>query len=102
MTAFTPEQRVAHARTAHALFGAVEEVTEIPDGYAVTVAATPALVGQAAEFIVLERLCCPFFDFALELPAGSTSFRLLVSGEQGIKPFIRAEFGEVLPGGVAF
>lgn len=56
-----------------------------------------ARLREAAEFIVLERLCCPFFDFALSLGAGSSAFQLAVTGSDGIKPFTQAEFSSVLP-----
>ena len=102
MSASTAEQREAHLRNLQALFGAVEHISELASGYTFTLPATPALLRRAAEFIALERLCCPFFNFRLELPAGSSVFGLSVTGSEGIQPFLQAEFGSVLPAGVSF
>ena len=47
---------------------------------------------QLAEWISLERRCCPFLEFALEWKRDdSVSVRL--TGEAGVKQFIAAEMG---------
>jgi hypothetical protein len=102
MSALTAEEREVHLANMRALFGAVEYVGELPGGYTFTLPATPSRLREAAEFIVLERLCCPFFDFALSLGAGSSAFELSVTGSDGTKPFIQAEFRSVLPVGMSF
>jgi hypothetical protein len=102
MTALDPHQRATHARTLQALFGAVETVEEVPAGHAFSLVATAPITARVGEFLALERLCCPFFDFAIELPAGARLLRLLITGPEGVKPFIEAEFGLVLPPGVSF
>lgn len=55
----SPEQRAAHHRTTGALFGAVEAVEELPDGFAFRVPSSADLLKASAEFIDLERRCCP-------------------------------------------
>ena len=37
------------------------------EGYAFELPNDPNVLHTAAEFIVNERLCCPFFGFALEI-----------------------------------
>jgi hypothetical protein len=39
---------------------------ELADGFAFRLASDPALFQQAAEWVTLERRCCPFIHFALE------------------------------------
>jgi len=56
---------------------------------------------QAAEFIAKERLCCPFFGFAIEIEPEQGALWLSLTGRQRVKPFIRAEIGGVLPDSVA-
>ena len=40
-----------------------QSVKELKDGYAFRFKAEPQLIRDVAEFIVYERLCCPFFDW---------------------------------------
>ena len=97
MTALTAEQRAAHARTTRALFGAMEGVEELPDGFAFRIPASGDLLRSAAAFVILERLCCPFFGFSIDLAPGADSFRLGIVGPAGVKPFIREELAEAFP-----
>ena len=86
-------QRERHQATMSQLFGAVEATEELPDGYAFRLPAESATLLQAAEFIILERLCCPFFDFALELEKEGGPLRLKMTGRDGVKQFLLAEVG---------
>ncbi len=63
MTAIAEAQRGKHAANISKLFRAVVEVQEIADGYRFRFANSPEILNTAAEFIALERLCCPFFGF---------------------------------------
>jgi hypothetical protein len=97
LTAMSPEQRQRHEGVVRELFQSPQEVRELPDGYGWRW--DKAKMMLAAEFITLERLCCPFFDFALSIESGSDSLRLRITGREGVKEFIRAEFGDVLAPG---
>ncbi len=44
------------------------------------------------EFIVLERRCCPFLDFKMTVPRGEGDILLELSGPDGAKEFIAANF----------
>jgi hypothetical protein len=41
----------------------------------------------------LERKCCPFFSFTIEVEGGAGSTWLTLSGPPGLKEFIRLELG---------
>lgn len=45
------------------------------------------------EWVSAESKCCPFFDFHIDLQKQGQVLLLRLSGEQGIKQFIRAELG---------
>jgi hypothetical protein len=75
------------------LASAKQEVRELPDGYAFRFAPEPAMVKDLAEFIVYERLCCPFFDFELVVEREGGPLWLRLKGRPGVKQFIRSEFG---------
>jgi len=47
---------------------------------------------NAAEFITLERLCCPFFEFELIAEKADGSMWLRLKGGDGVKDFIKIEF----------
>ena len=71
------------------------------EGYAFELPNDPNGLRTAAEFIVNERLCCPFFGFALEIEREGGSAWLSLVGRDGVKPFIMAEIGEYLPAGTS-
>jgi hypothetical protein len=96
MTAIAADQRGAHFATIEELFRAVEEVRELPNGYAFRLANDPHVILTAAQFIALERLCCPFFGFALEIENEGEAVWLRLTGREGVKPFIMAEIRDHL------
>ena len=93
MTVMNAEQRTRHGVVSEQLRRAVKEIQELPDGYAARFLTEPSTVLLLAEFITLERLCCPCFNLALEAERERGPLWLKVTGREGVKPFIRAEFG---------
>ena len=67
MTAIAPEQRGAHVATIEKLFRLVQSKRELPDGYAFELPNEADVLRTSAEFISLERLCCPFFGFTVSV-----------------------------------
>jgi hypothetical protein len=67
----------------------VQEQRELPNGYAFRL--PPALLTTTAQWVSLERKCCPFFAFEIELSKHDGPLWLLITGSEGIKAFIRAE-----------
>lgn len=68
---------------------------ELEDGFTLHFGADPELFVQLAECVTLERLCCSLLDFALEWP-GDEGIRLSITGAEGVKAFVREEFGLAL------
>ena len=101
MAAIEPTQRKQHVATAIAVFGAVQEIHELSNGYAFRLPNDPALLLQTVEFILREKLCCPFFGFTMEVEPEGGPLWLQLTGREGVKPFIQAEIGEALPDAVA-
>ena len=97
MTAIAPEQRGAHIATIERLFRSAQNMRELPDGYAFELPNESDILLTAAQFITLERLCCPFFGFGIEVEREGGSLWLSLTGREGVKPFIMAEIGDHLP-----
>jgi len=71
----------------------IQDVRETPDCYEFTFPSSTELIQAAGEFISYERLCCPFFDFHLIVDREGGPLRLQFTGREGVKEFIRFEFG---------
>ena len=91
MTAIAPEQRPQHLAASRDLFSRIEKVRELPNGYEFRLADGSALLSQLAEFISLEKLCCPFLNFVIEIEAEGGPVLLRLTGRDGVKAFIREE-----------
>jgi len=96
MTAIAPEHRVAHLATIKRLFQSVKAVRELSNGFAFELPNESELLRLAAEFVTLERVCCPFFGFSIEVESEGGAVNLNLTGRDGVKPFIMAEIGEHL------
>ena len=62
---------------------------ELTDGYAFRLPADPVLFQQAAEWVSLERRCCPFVQFALEWNEDDSVW-VRFTGAPGVKEFLAA------------
>jgi hypothetical protein len=70
-----------------------QEVRELNDGYAIRFEPKMQTISDIAEFIGCERLCCPFFDLEMIAERENGSLWLNLRGREGVKEFIRHEFG---------
>lgn len=78
---------------------ATRQMRELPDGYAFRYPVDLYLA--IAEFIALERRCCPFFRFVLEVEPDGGPLWLRLTGRPGVKAFIQTELGLGLESGGA-
>ena len=94
--ALTVEQRQRSQTLRRELATATQEVTALPDGYAFQYPPDAALFQRVAEWISLERRCCPFLSFELTWARGDeTPSRLSVTGPRGTKAFLSAQLPEL-------
>ena len=96
MTAIPPEQRQVHLTTSKDLFSRIEEFRELSDGYEFRFASGPDLIVKLGEFISLEKLCCSFLKFVIEVEAEGGPVWLRLTGREGVKAFIREEINGLL------
>ena len=88
LTSLTDTERLRHRDLIRELSGLTSAVHEIRDGYELEFSSDASVCLKLAEFITLERLCCPFFIFGIEVE-GKGQFRLRLSGPNGVKEFLR-------------
>ncbi|MCC7307696.1 MAG: hypothetical protein IT173_09020 [Acidobacteria bacterium] len=65
---------------------------ETAGGYAFRFPSDDSAFAMLNEFIVLERRCCPFLDFKMTIPRELGEIHLELSGPDGAKAFIAANF----------
>ena len=90
--ALTPEERARHKQLSEKLAAAKKEIVETEKGYEFQFSPSDVSLAELAEWVVAESKCCPFFDFHIDLEREGKLACLRLTGEEGIKAFIRAEF----------
>ena len=93
LNAMSTEERARYRALAVRLGPAVLSFEELANGYAARFAPSTDAIALVAEFIALERLCCPFFELTLRAAADDGPLWLEITGAEGVKPFVRAELG---------
>jgi hypothetical protein len=93
MTALNAAQRERQQILLKQLHDGTEEIRELQDGFAFRFPAQAASVIAAAEWITIERLCCPFLTFSLEVEREGGPAWLRLTGRDGVKEFLRMELG---------
>jgi hypothetical protein len=91
MDALDAKQRERHADLVRELAGAVTNVEELPDGLAVRFPARPYVFLRLAEWMELERACCPFLELGLIFENRVPTMRLELRGPAGVKDLLRGE-----------
>jgi hypothetical protein len=90
--ALTPEERARHKQLTDKLLAARKETAEFEKGYEFQFSPKDVSLAELAEWAVAESKCCAFFDFHLDLKNEGNLLCLRLTGEEGIKAFIRSEF----------
>jgi hypothetical protein len=91
--ALSPEQRKRHFdELGVALLSSKMSTHELPDGFEFEFPADAAVYKLLAEWVGGERLCCPFFDIDLCVEKEGGPLRLRLTGREGVKEFIKADF----------
>jgi hypothetical protein len=74
------------------LRGAVLEVEELADGFAYSFMSEGNRFKELANMIDLERQCCPFLQFRVNVTAGHGPLTLEITGPEGTKDFLLSTF----------
>ena len=95
LKAFGAGERQRYASLTGQLRSAVIEERELDDGYAFRISTEVFPPATIAEWIALERRCCPFFAFDLRFEADQGPVWLHITGPSGAKDIIREELGAI-------
>ena len=90
--ALNPAERERHKQLTDKLIAARREIEETENGYEFQYSPSNVSIGELADWVAAEGKCCPFFDFHIDLEREGNLLCLRLTGEEGIKPFIRSEF----------
>lgn len=90
--ALTPAEREHHKKLSEKLLAARKETVEMEKGYEFQYSPADVSVAEVADWVTNESKCCPFFDFHIDLEQEGKLVCLRLTGEDGVKAFIRAEF----------
>jgi hypothetical protein len=94
--ALTADERERSARLRADVAAGVSRTIELSDGYSFQLRGDPKVFQSAAEWITLERRCCPFLTFDLGWkPGDETMPSLTLTGPEGTKGFLAAEMPEL-------
>jgi hypothetical protein len=83
LNAHTPEQRVCHHELLIGILAEKLEAHEQANGYTIPLPAETGLIAEVAEYISLERLCCPSLRLSLRCEANNGPLVLEISGADG-------------------
>jgi hypothetical protein len=71
---------------------AIRSRREIANGYVFKVDSKTVALPEAAEWVSMERLCCPFLTLQLTASGNQTDWLLTLTGPEGVKSLITTEF----------
>jgi len=90
--AFSPDEHARHSELMEQLAPIMKSPRELENGYAFPFESAPEQFVAVAEWITLERKCCPFLEFTLHWRPETNTPELRLTGGPGVKEFIAAQF----------
>jgi len=90
--ALNPTERAHHKQLADKLIATRKEIVEMERGYEFQFSPSNVSPAELVDWVAAESKCCPFFDFHIDLEREGSLLCLRLTGQKGIKPFIRVEF----------
>jgi hypothetical protein len=93
LSALDSDQRKRHSTLTKELLSKQLEFKELADGYGMRFPHDTSLFTAISEWATLEHLCCPFLTLTMELQHDKGPIWLNISGDDGVKAFLRTELG---------
>jgi hypothetical protein len=90
--ALNSAERAEHKQLTDKLIASRKEILETDKGYEFQFSPSNVSLAELVRWVVAEGKCCPFFDFHIDLEHEGSLLCLRLTGDDGIKAFIRMEF----------
>jgi hypothetical protein len=90
--ALNPTERARHKLLTDKFVAQRTRIVETGKGYEFQYSPSTVSLAELAEWVAAESKCCPFFGFHVDLENAGTLLCLRLTGEKGVKEFLRAEF----------
>ena len=90
--ALNAAERARHKQLTDKLVAERKQIVETDIGYEFQYDPSTVSIAEVAEWVTGESKCCPFFDFHIDLEREGRVICLRLTGEEGVKPFLRSEF----------
>ncbi len=97
---FSAEERRRYEMVRAQIHADITRIVEVENGYVFHLPDDDATLTTLAEWIALERRCCPFFEFTVSVGGSEPSILVALTGSPEVKQFLESEFGSrvVSPG----
>jgi hypothetical protein len=97
---FSPAERARYDELRARLVAAAH-VEPARGGYALRLPGDDETLQAVAEWVLLERRCCPFISFSISFGHPGQALSVALTGDAEVEDVLRAEFGSqvVLPAG---
>lgn len=92
--AIRTENRPRYNDLVRKLRSAIGARRELANGYWLRLRAEGITLAEVGEWIGMERVCCPFLTFRLDVASDSRSWDLALSGPSGTKAILNAAFSQ--------
>jgi hypothetical protein len=89
LSALSTNERETHRELLPQLGSQLQKFRELDQGYAFQFPATA--LETIVQFLPLERKCCPFLEFLLEIGGNDGPIWLTITGPAGVKEFIQMD-----------
>ncbi len=90
--ALNPTERARHKLLTDKLVAQRTQIVESEKGYEFQYSPSSVSLAELSEWVAAESKCCRFFDFHIDLENEGTLLCLRLTGEKGVKEFVRVEF----------
>lgn len=93
MKAISSAERSRYGTLTKKIKSAVRHQRELADGYAWELNGNTVGMPEVAEWMTMERRCCPFLTLQIEAVRNGTDYVVKLLGPEGVKAFLVSEFG---------
>ena len=92
LKAFSAADRPRYNELVKRVRAAMRDRSEVSNGYAFKLDSKAVTLPEAAEWISMERKCCPFLTLQISASGNQSHWLLTLTGPEGVKPLLDAEF----------